>query len=127
MAHSREFRAKAISFKEDGHTFHDLAKVFGVSNSTYYKWKEIKRATGEYKPRKPKASRKRKISSEMLEKILEEKPDLYLHEVAEEFGCTKQAVCSALKRCKITRKKKLSLIRKNRESRERNILRGLKG
>jgi len=35
MAHSSEYRAKAIAFKEDGHTFPELAKVFGVSSSTY--------------------------------------------------------------------------------------------
>jgi transposase len=120
MAHSSEFRAKAIAFKEDGHTFHDLNKTFGISSSTYYKWKKIKKATGKYKPDKPKATRKRKISSERLKEILEEKPDLYLHEIAEEFGSTKQAVYSALKRNKITRKKKLLLIRKNQKRKEMN-------
>ena len=120
MAHSSEFRAKAIAFKEDGHTFFEVTKVFGISSSTFYKWKKIKKATGEYKPDKPKATRKRKVSPEKLKEILEEKPDMYLHEIAEEFGCTKQAVYSALKRSKITRKKKLLLIRKNQRKKEKN-------
>ena len=120
MAHSSEFRAKAIAFKEDGHTFFEVTKVFGISSSTYYKWKKIKKSTGEYKPAKPKATRNRKISIERLKEILEEKPDLYLQEIAEEFGCTKQAIHDALKRSKITRKKKLLLIRKNQRKREKN-------
>jgi transposase len=120
MAHSSEYRAKAIAFKEDGHTFSELAKVFGVSCSTYYRWKEIKKATGIYKPDRPKSSRHRKISSGELKRILEEKPDSYLHEIAEEFGCTKQSVHSAIRRNKFTRKKKLLLTRKNLERRGRN-------
>jgi transposase len=100
MAHSSEFRARAISFKEDGHTFPELAKVFGIGSSTYYRWKEILKSTGKYKPAKPKGVRRRKISPEELRKKLEDKPDMYLHEIAAEFGCTKQAVYSALKRNK---------------------------
>jgi len=89
MAHSSEYRAKAIAFKEDGHTFTELTKVFGISSYTYYRWKEIK-----------KARRKRKISAERLRDILEERPDSYLHEIAEEFGYIGQDVCAALKRKK---------------------------
>jgi transposase len=120
MAHSSEFRAKAIAFKENGHTFFEVTKAFGISSSTYYQWKKIEKATGEYKPAKPKATRNRKISAKRLREILEEKPDLYLHEMAEELGCTKQAVHGALKRNKITRKKKLLLIRRNQKRKEMN-------
>jgi transposase len=120
MAHSSNFREKAIAFKEEGHTFSEMAKVFGISSSTYYRWVKIKKATGKYKPQKTKASRQRKVSREKLEALLEEKPDLYLHEIAEELGCTKQAVHSAFKRYKITRKKKLLLIRRNQKKREGN-------
>ena len=117
MAHSSKFREKAIAYKECGHTFRELTKAFGISSDTYYRWKEIKKSTGEYKPAKPKASRRRKIPPERLEALLEEKPDSYLHEIAEELGCTKQAVHSAFKRHKITRKKKLLPIRRNQRKR----------
>jgi predicted transcriptional regulator len=62
-----------------------------------------------------KAHRKSKISAERLRDILERRPDLYLQEIAEEFGCTSQAVCSALKRNRLTRKKTFTYSEKSGE------------
>jgi hypothetical protein len=51
-----------------------------------------------------------------LEQELERKPDLTLPEPAKMFDCTKQSVDAALKRAKITRKKRHSHTRNNADS-----------
>lgn len=48
MAYDEKYRGAAVEFKDSGHTFEELQEVFGVSNSTYYRWKTIKNTTGCY-------------------------------------------------------------------------------
>ena len=60
---------------------------------------------GSLKP-EYRETRKRKIDLNELERALERKPDATLSELARLFDCTKQAIDAALKRLKITLKKK---------------------
>ena len=53
----------------------------------------------------------RKIDPEKLKEYVEHRPDAYLKEMAEEFGCSEVAIFKALKRLKITRKKNCHLQR----------------
>jgi len=50
--------------------------------------------------------RHRKIDKEALKQAVAEKPDAFLKEYAEQFDCTPTAVCYALEKFNITRKKK---------------------
>ena len=112
MAYSADFRKAAVEYKDNGHTFLELKEVFGITNKTYADWKKLHEETGSYEKRK--VTRKpRKIDLERLKKALEEKPDAYLYELAEPFGCSKQAVFRALKKLKITYKKNHSSTQKN--------------
>ncbi|WP_320412793.1 IS630 transposase-related protein [Candidatus Rhabdochlamydia oedothoracis] len=52
---------------------------------------------------------------------IEKNPDHFLSEIAKHFGLTLQAIFYALKRLKITRKKRLRFIRKGMRKQERNI------
>jgi transposase len=120
MAYSVDFREAAVAYKDNGHTFAELEAVFGITNKTYSDWKKLHGETGSYEKRevlrKPK-----KIELERLKKALEEKPDAYLYELAEPFGCSKQAVFYALKRLKITYKKRHSHTLKNPKKNVRSI------
>jgi transposase len=97
MAYSEDFREAAVAYKDNGHTFAELKEVFGITNKTYDDWKKLYKETGWYSKRnvvrKPK-----KIVLERLKTALEEKPDAYLYELAERFGCSEQAVFYALKK-----------------------------
>ena len=84
---------------DKGHTGKELREAFGIYPSEVNKWRKLLKETGSLGPKYPKR-RAGKIDLEKLEKVVEERPDAYLHELAKEFGCTKQAVFYALKRLK---------------------------
>jgi transposase len=123
MAYDKKFRERAVLFKDSGHTFEELKKVFGICHHTYYKWKKNKETTGFYVSKSTeKVTRKRKIDPQELVSAVEEKPDAYLRELAEKFNCSITAVHKRLEQLKITYKKRHSPIQKNPKKQERNIL-----
>ena len=63
----------------------------------------------------------KKIDPDKLKKYIEEHPDAYLREIAEEFGCSVNAVSKALKRLKITRKKRLYAIKNKKQKKLKNM------
>jgi transposase len=104
---------RVVAYKDEGHTFKELKDTFNIRSETYYQWK--KKLENGYDGKKIFRERRRKIDKDELKKALEEKPDAYLHELAKRFGCTLQAVFYALKKLKITRKKRLLLIAKSQK------------
>jgi transposase len=80
-----------------------LREAFDIPSATYYDWAE-KLDRGHYNT-KIKRERKRKIDKDELKREIAEKPDTYLRELAEKYGCTESAVFYALKKLSITRKK----------------------
>ena len=71
-----------------------------------------KKETGNLKD-KPLNRTYKKIEPERLKRYVKEHPEATQQEMAEEFGCCNQAISKALKRNKITRKKR-RFITKNR-------------
>jgi transposase len=114
MAYSKDFRERAIAFMDAGHTQKELREVFGIYPSEVFKWRKLLEETGSLEPRYKK-ERNSKINLKELEKALEEKPDAYLSELAIKFGCTKQAIFYALKRLKLTYKKRRLHTQKNQK------------
>ncbi len=108
MAYSIDFREAAIAYWEAGHSKEELYEAFKIYPSRVYDWIRLKERTGALKPSYPKR-RKRKIDLEKLRQAVERKPDAYLIELAKQFDCTEQAVFYALKKIKITIKKRIYL------------------
>jgi len=104
MAYSIDYIRRAVWYKQEGHTFKQLREAFGIPPETYYLWEE-KLANGYYET-KPKRERLRKIDKEKLKQAVAEKPDAYLHELAQQFSCTSQAVFYMLRKLNITLKKR---------------------
>jgi transposase len=115
MAYDERFRARAVEYKDGGHTFKQLKEVFGICSATYYEWRKNKEITGFYTPKNERRTRKRKIDPEELKSAVEEKPDTYLREFAEKFNCSITAVHKRLKQLKITYKKDVHLFLKSSE------------
>lgn len=105
MAYSIDYRKRAIDYVDEGHTGKELYEAFKIWPSNVSRWRKLFEKTGELKP-EYRETRKRKIDLNELEQALERKPDATLSELAQLFDCTKQAIFTALKRLKITRKKK---------------------
>ncbi|GHV50491.1 hypothetical protein FACS1894216_02790 [Synergistales bacterium] len=119
MAYDKKFKKQAIAYKDTGHTFKELKEAFGICSDRYYRWKELLETTGSLEDKKV-CERKRKINKDELRKALEEKPDMYLYELAERFDCTVQAIFYALRKMKITLKKRRSPIPKSLRKNERS-------
>ena len=104
MSYDIKFRRRAIEYWNDGHSKRATAEVFKVSTTTLQKWKLQLKETGKLEPKKRRETW-RKIEPVRLKEYIEQHPDAYLKEIAEEFGCTDVAVIKALRRLKISRKK----------------------
>lgn len=113
MAYDEKYRARAVEYKDSGHTFVELKEVFRISSYSYYKWTANKKETGYYAPQTGPRTRKRKIDPQKLLQAVEEKPDQYLRELADKFQCSTTAIYKRLKSLNLTYKKRHLLIRKN--------------
>ena len=120
MAYSIDYRRRAVEYKDSGHTFEELREAFKIPCITYYDWME-KLENGYYE-RDAKRERRRKIDRERLRRAAAENPDACLYELAQQFGCTPQAVFYMLKKMKITLKKRLLPMRKSPKNSAANIL-----
>jgi transposase len=119
MAYSMDYRKRAVAYKQEGHTFKQLREAFGIPSETYYQWKG-KLDSGYYET-PVKRERRRKIDKETLRQAVADRPDAFLTEYAQQFGCTATAVFYALEKLGITRKKSHSPITKNPMSGGRHI------
>jgi transposase len=114
MAYSKDYRKRAVEYKDSGHSFKELKEVFKIPPETYYGWKEkLENGCCE---KKKKVERKRLIDKEKLAAAVKEKPGAYLHELAEPFGRTPQAAHYALEKMKITYKKNVCVQREKGKS-----------
>ena len=103
MAYSIDFIKRAVAYRQAGHTFEQLRTAFAISSATYYDWAN-KLHNGHYAI-KTKRERQRKINKEALKQAVQEKPDAFLKELAQQFNCTSTAIHYALEKLHITRKK----------------------
>src|SRR5215469_15081612 len=122
MAYSMDYRRRAVEYKDEGHTFKELEEVFKISPQTYYDWK--KKFDSGYYQQKRTFERKRKIDKIKLKQAVEQKPDIYLHELAAIFECSISAIFYALQKLKITRKKNVLLMPKSPKRNAPAILHG---
>ena len=104
MSYDVKYRGCALEYINAGHSFREAAAVFKVSTTTLQKWKKQLKETGSIAPKKRKETW-RKIEPLRLKEYLEQNPDAYLKEIANDFSCSAVAILKALRRLKITRKK----------------------
>ena len=108
MAYDEKFRKRVVEYKLEGNTVEATSKVFKIGKSTVQDWLRKYKESGEIK-NKPLNRTYKKIDPKKLETFDEENSDAYLLEIAEVFNCTEAAIRKALKRLKITRKKRPSV------------------
>jgi len=105
MAYNKDLRSRVIDFIKEGHTQEETSKVFKVGTTTIKRWLSLLSETGslENKPLNRTAS---KFDSEKLNAYIKENPDVILKDIAEHFGGSVTGAYYALKREKITYKKR---------------------
>ena len=96
-----DLRKKVIEFLDNGGTYREAARVFGITQYTISKWKNLLKNTGTLEDKAPQVKFK-KVDPSSLSRYIEEHPDAYLKEIASEFNCSAPAIFLALKKLKIT-------------------------
>ncbi len=113
MPYSLDLRKKVIEYVEAGGSITKASRIYKIGRASVYRW--LNRA--DLSPTQVKR-RHRKLDWKALKKDVEENPDLRLIDRANNFGVRPSAISYALKKMKITRKKKeLRYRERNREER----------
>lgn len=105
MSYPTKYRERTIEYRKEGHTLEETHKTFKVAITTIRKWEKQLEKEGSLE-KKPLHRSYKKIDPEKLKAYVSEHPDAYQKEIAEEFGCSAVAIHLAMKRLKITRKKR---------------------
>ena len=116
MSYPEKYRMRTLEYRLEGHTLDQTHKVFKVAVVTIRKWEKKLREEGTLE-KKPLNRKPRKLDDDKLKDYISIHPDAYLREIAEEFHCCETAVTYALRRLKITRKKRRN-ITKNKTPRK---------
>ena len=104
MSYPVKYRKRTIEYRQE-HTLEETSRTFKVSISTIRKWEKQLKEKGDLKAKVAKRSFKKR-NPRKLKDYVAQHPDPYHKEMPREFGCSQSAIQKALKRLKITRKKK---------------------
>ena len=105
MSYPTIFRKRTIEYRKSGHTLKETSEAFKVSISAIEEWERKLKESGNLEKKALNRPHK-KIDPEKLRAYVEEHPDAYQREMADEFNCSVTAIQKALKRLGITRKKR---------------------
>jgi transposase len=105
MSYSVDLRSRVIDFIREGNTQERASKVFKVGTSTIKRWLALLSETGGLEKR-PLERTARKFETEKLNAYIEENPNALLKDIAAHFGGSISGAADALKREKITYKKR---------------------
>ena len=116
MAYSLDFRKQVFKIqKKENLTDQQVSDRFGISLRSLQRWK--KRLEPITKRNRPAT----KIDMEALKKDVEQNPDAFQYERAAKFGVSKSGIAWALKRLKITYKKRPSATQKPTPKKEKSF------
>ena len=103
--YSQDLRKKVLKYLEKNKGKQIASNIFQVGIATVYRWILLKKEKGHVEPLRRKYAYK-KINDELLIKYIQEHPDHFLSEIGKHFSLIPQTIFYALKRLKITRKKR---------------------
>ena len=106
MIYSIDLRKRVVAFIEKGGKKVEASRLFNVSRPSIDKWMSLKKETGDLKSPSLKPRSWRKLNPEALVAYVEAHPDAMLEDYAEHFQTSPSGIWRALKRLKITRKKR---------------------
>ena len=117
MSYDEKFRRRKLEYRQKGHSLAQTSEVFNVAINTIRKWEkqiELELETEGHLRKHTFIRSFKKIDPEKLRAFVKKYPDAYLREIAEAFKCCQTAIRKALKRLKITRKKRPRVIMSRR-------------
>ena len=105
MGYDIKYKQKVIEYREKGNSVRKTAETFGISPNTLNTWLKEYREQGEFTI-KQRPANNTKLTEKALLAYYEENGDSYQEEAAKHFGVSQSGISRALKRLKITRKKR---------------------
>jgi len=105
MSYDKKYKERAVLCRMTGKTLEETSKIFQIGTTTLKRWEKEYKNTGDLS-KKPLKRNPKKVFSEKLIDYVRTHPDAYQTEISEVFGCSQSAVCQAMKKSKITRKKR---------------------
>ena len=110
VAYSQDLRDRVLAAYDRGMRTKQIAELFRVSPAWARRVKQRFRDAGETSPRPMGGHRFFKIDRERLRELVAQKPDTTLRELRDMLGveCAESAICMALKRLKLSFKKRRS-------------------
>jgi transposase len=105
MSYDKKVREQALKYKAT-HTQCETSEVFGVSVSAIKRWQKLQKETGSVEKKELTRSWRR-IDPELLKADVEKYPEDFNWERAVRFGCHEEGIRKAMKRNKLTRKKRV--------------------
>ena len=107
MTYSIDFRQKVLLIKEqEGLTQAETALRFGIGVASITRWNK------QLEPQRTRSKPATKLDREALKQDLDNCPDAYQYERAARLGVCQRAIGNALKRLKVSHKKKHCRIRR---------------
>jgi transposase len=100
MTYSVQFRKKVLKLEELGESFINLSKRFKISITTITRWKK------QFIPKDTRNKQPVKIKEDSLKKDVEQYPNSFSYERAKRLGVSASGIKYAMKRLKISYKKK---------------------
>jgi transposase len=107
MSYDRKFRERVLGYVDAGKTQEEVRKMFGLGINTITEWKKLREETGSLENR-PLERAHRKIDPEKLLADVKLYPDAFNRDRAVRFNCTESGIEKAMKKLKVTRKKRVS-------------------
>lgn len=115
--YSLDLRERVLKYLEKNQDKKTASHLFQIGIATIYRWVARKKEKGHVQPLRRKYAYK-KIDDQKLIEYVKAHPDQFLSEIGKQFNLTPQAIFYALKRLKITRKKRPRSIRKEMKKQE---------
>ena len=105
MAYGVDLRSRVMDFMREGNTQEKTSIIFKVGTTTIKRWLSLYSETGSLEKR-PLIRKPSKYDSEKLNTYIAENPNALLKDIAAHFGGSISGASDALKREKITYKKR---------------------
>jgi len=105
MSHSEIIRIQALKYVDNGGLIVDALEIYDISRSSFQRWRAMNSETGSVAI-PPRNTQPYKIDNEKLKSYIHDNPSAYIAEISNHFKLSTGCICEALKRLKISRKKK---------------------
>jgi transposase len=120
-AYSVDLRNRVLDYLTRNDDKKAASELFKIGIATVYRWVRLKKEKGHVEPHHREYVYK-KLDYNLLAQYVKDHPDYFLSEIAEHFLVTEQAIFYALKKLKITRKKRTSFTKNGMRKKEENFL-----